>query len=66
MKYSYLPSQLVTQLYHRINIPVSEVEIGDFDKVFLTNAKGMLLCSKEAIESMSANNIVGHIININR
>lgn len=36
-----------------------------YQKVFDTNVKGLLLCSKEAVKSMRENVIAGHIVNIN-
>lgn len=47
-----------------IKIPDITTEI--YQKVFDTNVKGLLLCSKEAVKSMRENVIAGHIVNINR
>lgn len=47
-----------------IKIPDITTEI--YQKVFDTNVKALLLCSKEAVKSMKENVIAGHIVNINR
>ncbi|XP_065203984.1 uncharacterized protein LOC135834075 [Planococcus citri] len=44
---------------------LSEISSDGFDKLFNTNVKAVLLCSKEAIKNMVDNSIAGHIININ-
>lgn len=45
---------------------LAEIETDDFDKIFQTNVKGLLLCTKEALRSMNTNKVDGgHIINVN-
>lgn len=44
---------------------LDEVKEIDYDKVFNTNVKGLLLCAKEALKYMTGNYIQSHIVNIN-
>lgn len=46
------------------SIPLSEMELGDFEKVLAVNLKGAFLCTKYSAEQMIRQNSGGKIINI--
>lgn len=48
------------------NFFLLEIDEETFDTIFDTNVKGLMLCSKEAIDMMIESEDGGHIVNVNR